>query len=118
MKRVDKPWGHELIWTVNDAYAGKFISIRDGQRLSLQYHREKRESVFVLSGELHLHLQNDDGDIEIHKVRPGEAADIPEGCVHRFEAFGDTELIEVSTPQLDDVVRIEDDYGRQGTSEP
>lgn len=118
MKRIEKPWGHELIWTVNDAYAGKLISIRDGKRLSLQYHRQKRESVFVISGELHLHLQNEAGDIEVHIIPPGEAADIPEGRIHRFEAVGDTDVIEVSTPQLDDVVRLEDDFGREGTSAP
>ncbi len=118
MERVDKPWGHELIWTANDAYAGKLIAIKDRKRLSLQYHERKQESVFVLSGKLHLHLENDAGEIEVHALGPGQAAEIPAGRIHRFEAVGDTELIEVSTPHLDDVVRLEDDYGREGTSAP
>lgn len=118
MTFVDKPWGSELIWAVTEGYAGKVITIHEGKRLSLQYHREKVESILVIEGRLLLHLEGDDGDIEIHTLEEGDFAHIPRGRTHRFEAAVDTRLIEVSTPELDDVVRIEDDYGREGTSEP
>ena len=115
---VEKPWGSELIWTHTDRYVGKLISINGGARLSLQFHNEKDESLFVVEGTLNLHLENDDGDLEIRKMEPGDFARVQTGRVHRFEAVTDTKLIEVSTPELDDVVRLEDDYGRKGTSAP
>ncbi len=116
-RRVDKPWGHELIWTETDRYVGKLIAITAGRRLSLQYHRAKDESIYVVSGRMILHLESDSGDLEPIPLEPGGHHRIPTGRMHRFEAVEDTELIEVSTPELDDVVRIEDDYGREGTSE-
>ncbi|MEA2000999.1 MAG: cupin domain-containing protein [Actinomycetota bacterium] len=115
---VEKPWGSELIWTHTDRYVGKLISINAGARLSLQFHHEKDESLYIVEGTLNLHLENDEGEIEIRKMEPGEFARVHTGRVHRFEAVTDTKLIEVSTPELDDVVRIEDDYGREGTSAP
>lgn len=117
-RRVEKPWGHELIWAHTDRYVGKKLVIRAGRRLSLQYHERKDESVYVVQGKLRLVLEDDDGEIRTCELGPGEAAHIRPGRRHRFEAVDDVELIEVSTPELDDVVRVEDDFGREGTSEP
>jgi len=116
--RVDKPWGWELWWTVTDAYVGKVIFISAGHRLSLQYHNQKDESVFVVEGEMILHLEDAEGDLQPIHLGPGEFQRVPTGKRHRFEAVTDTRLIEVSTPELDDVVRLEDDFGREGTSQP
>ncbi|HSF85191.1 MAG TPA: cupin domain-containing protein [Acidimicrobiia bacterium] len=118
MTFVDKPWGNELIWSVTDAYAAKVITIDAGKRLSLQYHERKTESILVIEGRLLLHLADDAGEIQVHTLEPGDHAHVPAGRVHRFEADLDTRLVEVSTPELDDVVRIEDDFGREGTSAP
>jgi mannose-6-phosphate isomerase-like protein (cupin superfamily) len=115
---VEKPWGWELWWTVTDRYVGKVIFITEGRRLSLQYHNEKDESVFVMEGEMILHLEDADGELQPIKLGPGEFRRVPVGRRHRFEAITDTKIIEVSTPELDDVVRLEDDFGREGTSQP
>ncbi len=117
-KFVNKPWGSELIWTYTDRYVGKLITINAGERLSLQFHHRKDESIYVVDGTLNLHLENDEGEVDQIKMGPGEFARVPTGKIHRFEAITDTKLIEVSTPELDDVVRLEDDYGREGTSAP
>ncbi len=112
--RTEKPWGYELLWSHTDHYAGKVIHIDAGKRLSLQYHEKKNESVLVLSGTLHLHLGQ--GSLaRVLELSPGESYDIPVGDIHRFAApsDGDVEIIEVSTPELDDVVRLEDDYDRR-----
>lgn len=107
---VTKPWGHEEIWAHTADYAAKLLFIRDGHRLSLQYHVQKAESVRVVAGRLTLVLGND-----TLVLGPGECADIPRGMVHRMEARdGDVTVAEVSTPQLDDVVRLGDDYARGG----
>jgi mannose-6-phosphate isomerase-like protein (cupin superfamily) len=117
-RRVDKPWGHELIWAQTDRYVGKVIAIDPGKRLSLQYHEQKDESIFVMRGTLRLHLENEAGELEIHDLEPGEHRRVPVGRKHRFEALDErVEVVEVSTPELDDVVRLSDDYGREGTSE-
>ena len=117
-RRVDKPWGHELIWAHTDSYVGKVLHITEGKRLSLQYHEVKDETIFVMTGRLLLHLENDEGVVESMELSPGHSRRIPVGRAHRFEAIETCDLIEVSTPELDDVVRIEDDYGREGTSVP
>jgi mannose-6-phosphate isomerase len=117
-RHVDKPWGHELIWAHTGAYVGKILVIEAGKRLSLQKHRVKDESILVLSGKLRLWLEGDDGQIRTEDLGPGESRHVPTGRIHRFEAIDRCELIEVSTPELDDVVRIEDDFGREGTSAP
>ena len=111
--RTDKPWGYELLWSATPHYAGKLIHINAGERLSLQYHEEKHESVFVLAGTLLLNLGQGE-DARVIELQPGESSDIPAGDIHRFEAPGDgaVEIIEVSTPHLDDVIRLEDDYHR------
>lgn len=118
VRRVEKPWGHELIWAVTDRYAGKVLVIETGRRLSLQYHERKLESILVLSGRLRLWLEGDDGEIRAEELGPGQARLIPVGHTHRFEAIERAELLEVSSPELDDVVRIEDDFGRRGTTAP
>ena len=118
-RRVDKPWGHEIIWAQTDRYVGKVISIDPGKRLSLQKHLKKDESVLVIRGTLRLHLENDEGVVEIHDLAPGENRRVPVGRIHRFEAVDETvEVVEVSTPELDDVVRLEDDFNREGTNAP
>ena len=117
-QRVDKPWGHELIWAHTDRYVGKILHIDAGKRLSLQVHEQKDESILVISGRLRLHHGQQGGPIETTELGPGDHRRIPVGMVHRFEAIDTTELIEVSTPELDDVIRIEDDFGREGTSAP
>lgn len=117
-ERVDKPWGHELIWAHADRYVGKKIVIEAGQRLSLQYHERKDESILVLKGTLRLHYGATREGVEQIDLEPGQFAHIETGAVHRFEALAErVELVEVSTPELGDVVRLEDDYDREGTSE-
>jgi mannose-6-phosphate isomerase len=117
-QRVDKPWGHELIWALTDRYCGKVIVIETGRRLSLQYHEEKDEAILVMSGRLLLHIDDDDGRMTVRELGPGDAAHVAVGRRHRFEALERVELIEVSTPELGDVIRVEDDFGREGTSNP
>jgi mannose-6-phosphate isomerase len=117
-RRVDKPWGHELIWAHTDRYVGKLLVIQTGRRLSLQHHEIKDEWIHVLEGRLRLTLENDDGVDEDRELGPGEGAHVPVGRRHRYEAIETCTLIEVSTPELLDVVRIEDDFGREGTSAP
>jgi len=117
-RRVDKPWGHELIWALTDRYCGKILVIETGRRLSLQYHEHKDEAIMVLRGRLRLHLDDDQGTMTVRELGPGESAHVVVGRRHRYEAIERVELVEVSTPELDDVVRIEDDFGREGTSAP
>jgi len=117
-RRVDKPWGHELIWALTDRYCGKILVIETGRRLSLQYHEHKDEAIMVMSGRLRLHLDDDQGTMTVRELGPGESAHVVVGRRHRYEAIERVELVEVSTPELDDVVRIEDDFGREGTSAP
>jgi len=116
-RRVPKPWGHELIWAHTDQYVGKVLVIEAGKRLSLQRHEIKDESIYVLSGRLRLHLEDDQGVVQIEELGPGDHRRVATGRIHRYEAIERVELMEVSTPELDDVVRLEDDYGREGTSE-
>lgn len=115
---VDKPWGSEEIWAHTPRYVGKLIHIEAGKRLSLQYHERKVETIRVMRGRLRLHYGEDRDQVESRILEPGESAHVPAGMIHRFEALVDTDLIEVSSPELDDVVRVEDDFGREGTSAP
>ena len=117
-RTVPKPWGHELIWALTDRYCGKIIVIETGRRLSLQRHEQKDESIYVTSGRLRLFLDDDDGELTVREMGPGDSAHVAVGRRHRYEAIERVELIEVSTPELGDVVRIEDDFGREGTSAP
>jgi len=111
--KVDKPWGHELIWAVADEYAGKILFVKAGQSLSLQFHNVKDEAWYVLDGRAKLELSGP-GERMLNSdvIGPGEAFRFPPGTVHRLTALEDTRIVEVSTPQLDDVVRLEDRYGR------
>ena len=117
-RRVDKPWGHELIWAHTGRYVGKILVIETGKRLSLQRHEVKDESILVRAGRLRLYLEDEGGVVREHVLGPGDHRRIPTGRIHRFEAIERCELIEVSTPELDDVIRIEDDFGREGTNAP
>jgi mannose-6-phosphate isomerase-like protein (cupin superfamily) len=117
--KVAKPWGHELIWAKAEDYAGKLLFVRAGQSLSLQFHREKDESWYVLEGKAELELgEAGQAVLTTEVVGPGTALRFRPGTVHRVTAVEDTTILEVSTPQLDDIVRLEDSYGREGTTEP
>jgi mannose-6-phosphate isomerase len=117
VKRVPKPWGYELIFAKTDRYVGKILHVNRGQSLSLQYHEIKEETLFVVAGELRLTIEVD-GERRELMLRTGEAFHIPPRMIHRMEAMEDTDVAEVSTPELDDVVRLDDRYGRTGTSAP
>jgi mannose-6-phosphate isomerase len=117
-KRVEKPWGYELIWALTDQYAGKLLSINAGHRLSLQFHRQKDESWYLLEGRAELEFAGAGQKTTASEVvTPGAAFRIKPGTVHRIRALEDTLVLEVSTPHLDDVVRLEDEYGRAGTAD-
>ena len=118
VQRVDKPWGYELIWARTDDYVGKILHIKGGHKLSLQYHEKKEETMLLYSGRMILVFENAAGQLQEISLAAGEAHHIPVGRKHRMIALEDCEVFEVSTPQLDDVVRLEDGYGRQGTSAP
>ncbi len=111
--RIDKPWGYELLWARTDRYVGKVIHVNAGHALSLQFHRLKTESVYLASGRVVYDIQ-EDGRLVQRELRPGDALHIPAGTVHRVTAIDDADIFEVSTPELDDVVRLEDRYGRAG----
>ena len=118
-RRVEKPWGWELIWALTDVYCGKILFVRAGESLSLQFHREKDESWLIHSGRAAVELGGvGEKVLKEEVVAPGTAFHYAPGTVHRVTALEDTTIIEVSTPQLDDVVRLEDAYGREGTSAP
>lgn len=117
---VPKPWGEERWLAHTDRYAGKLLILKKGHRLSLQYHERKHEVQYIDSGRIKYTLGSTDrpGEYEEHIVEAGSTVILPPGAVHRMEALEDARFFEVSTPELDDVVRIEDDYGRAGTSVP
>jgi mannose-6-phosphate isomerase len=117
IKRVPKPWGYELIFAKTERYVGKILHINRGESLSLQYHEIKEETLYVVAGELKLTIEID-GDRRELPLRAGEAFHIAPRMIHRMEAIEDTDVAEVSTPELDDVVRLDDRYGRTGTNAP
>jgi mannose-6-phosphate isomerase len=117
VKRVPKPWGHEIIWAHTDRYVGKILHINAGHALSVQYHERKDETVHLLAGELIYWVQQD-GEMRDMKLRAGESFRITPGTIHYMEAVTDVDVLEASTPELDDVVRLRDRYGREGTSAP
>jgi mannose-6-phosphate isomerase len=118
-RRVEKPWGWELIWAEAEDYVGKILFVRAGQSLSLQFHNVKDESWYVQEGQAKLELgESGQGILNTEVISPGMCFRFRPGTVHRVTALEDTTIIEVSTPHLDDVVRLEDRYGREGTSEP
>ena len=115
MRTVEKPWGHELIWAHTDRYVGKILRILKGHALSLQYHREKDETIYVLSGRMRFEHFRDGEPPMVTDLGPGEGFRILPGTRHRMTAFEDCDVLEASTPELDDVVRLDDRYGRTGT---
>lgn len=118
MRTVHKPWGHELIWAETPRYVGKILHIKQGEQLSLQYHRQKDETIMVLSGRLRFEHAEDGEPLSAVELKPLEPIHIHPGLRHRMVAITDAQIVEVSTPELDDVVRLEDRYGRVGTSNP
>jgi quercetin dioxygenase-like cupin family protein len=117
---VPKPWGHETIWASTDQYVGKILHIKAGHALSIQYHNAKDETVHLLSGEIIYRVQTGPGqdDLEDVRLRAGESFRITPHTVHQMEAVTDCDVLEASTAQLDDVIRLKDRYGREGTSQP
>ena len=116
VRRVEKPWGYELIWALTDVYCGKVLFVKAGASLSLQFHKEKDESWYVQSGRAKLELGKvGQGVLDEEVISAGAAFHYEPGTVHRVSALEDTTILEVSTPHLDDVVRLEDQYGRAGT---
>jgi quercetin dioxygenase-like cupin family protein len=109
--RVEKPWGYELVWARTDRYVGKILHVKAGQVLSLQYHNVKDETLHVLRGELILRTRPGEQLVE-RRFKPGETAHIPAKLVHQIEAVVDSDVLEASTPELDDLVRLSDRYGR------
>lgn len=109
--RVEKPWGYEIIWARTDRYVGKILHVEAGQLLSLQYHERKDESIYVLTGEIILRLQQGETLIE-RRLAQGEAFHIQPTVIHQFEAVVTSDLLEASTPEIDDVIRLKDRYGR------
>jgi mannose-6-phosphate isomerase len=115
IQRVEKPWGYELIWAKTKDYVGKMLHIKKGHQLSLQYHKIKEETIYVSRGIMDFVFENEAGVLNTIRLVPGEAHHIPTGKKHRMIAVEDCDIFEVSTPHLDDVVRLEDGYGRAGT---
>lgn len=118
IRRVDKPWGYEEIFAVTHRYVGKLLFVRAGEALSLQYHRIKDETLRVMEGTMELVSGASREQLETIRVEPGMAIRITPGTIHRMTAETDCLILEVSTPELDDVVRLEDRYGREGTAAP
>jgi len=117
-RRVEKPWGYEEIFARTGAYVGKILFIKAGEALSLQYHERKEETIRIQSGEMNLIVGSNVEDLRQLRLDSNEVFHIEPGTIHRMVAITDCTLFEVSTPELDDVVRLEDRYGREGTSAP
>jgi mannose-6-phosphate isomerase-like protein (cupin superfamily) len=115
--RVDKPWGYEIRWAVTDRYLGKILHINRGEALSLQYHERKDECLYVFKGVLQLELGEPHGDLQAYEMVPGDTVRIQPGRRHRMTAMQDCDVFEVSTAEIEDVVRLEDRYGRAGTTD-
>jgi mannose-6-phosphate isomerase len=115
LERIEKPWGHEILFAVTEKYIGKILFIKKGHRLSLQYHKQKDETLYCLKGRASLIIQNDNLT-NILPLVPGYSYRIEPMTIHRLESIEDTTLVEVSTPEAEDVVRVEDDYGRASGS--
>jgi mannose-6-phosphate isomerase len=116
---VPKPWGHETIWAQSERYVGKILHINAGHELSVQYHNRKDETVYLLSGEIVYRVQREGDDIlDDTQLKVGESFRITPGTIHQMVAVTDCDVLEVSTPEIDDVVRLSDKYGREGTNEP
>ncbi|HSJ95098.1 MAG TPA: cupin domain-containing protein [Gaiellaceae bacterium] len=112
VERVEKPWGHEIVFARSETYCGKVIFVRAGEQLSLQFHRVKDETIYVHSGRIELEIGDPGGPLDTEVVGPGRSFRLRPGVVHRWKALEDSVVLEASTPDLDDVVRLEDNYGR------
>lgn len=116
---MEKPWGHEVIWAHTPEYVGKVLHIKAGQALSVQYHERKDETIHLLAGEMIYRVgERGGGDLKEISLKAGESFRNEPGTVHQMEAVTDCDVLEASTPHLDDVVRLKDRYGREGTSAP
>jgi len=115
--RVPKPWGHETIWAQSDRYVGKILHIKAGEELSVQYHNRKDETVHLLSGEI-VYRVHRAGRLEDVQLRIGESFRITPGTIHQMVALSDSDILEVSTAEVNDIVRLSDKYGREGTTAP
>jgi mannose-6-phosphate isomerase len=111
-QRVEKPWGHEIWWAHTKEYAGKILTVNTGHALSLQFHHEKDETSYLLSGRLRLTRGASEEELEEQEIEPGQAWRVEPGTIHSIEALEDSVVLEVSTPQLEDLVRLQDRYGR------
>ena len=112
VEQIEKPWGYELVYAVTDSYCGKILFVRAGASLSLQYHRVKDETIYLQQGAAVIELGADAQRMTTYEITPGASFRVPVGTIHRLRAVTDSVFLEVSTPHLDDVVRIEDRYGR------
>ena len=110
--RVDKPWGYEIRWAITPHYLGKIIHVSRGEALSLQYHEHKDEWLLVNKGAVDLEIGALEGELSTVRLREGDSVHVPPRTRHRLTAVADTDIFEVSTPEIDDVVRLEDRYGR------
>lgn len=117
-RRVEKPWGYEIWWACTEHYAGKILHVQAGAKLSLQYHERKDETSYLLRGRLALTKGSTEDSMSTCEVTPGESWRNLPGELHTIEALEDSDVLEVSTPDLEDVVRVRDEYGREGTSTP
>ena len=119
VRRVEKPWGYEIIWAHTDRYVGKILHVNAGEQLSVQYHERKDETIYLLSGEMKYWVQlPGDSVLRDQQLIAGQSFRITPLTVHYMEAITDCDVLEASTPELDDVVRMKDRYGREGTSAP
>lgn len=116
-RRVSKPWGHELIWAHSDRYVGKILHIKAGHALSVQYHKRKDETIHLLRGRM-IYRIGDGATLRDVELLEGQSYRNVPGTIHQMEAITDCDVLEASTPELDDVVRLSDRYGREGTSAP
>ena len=116
-RRIEKPWGYEIWWAATDHYVGKILHVNKGHRLSLQYHEQKDETSYVLTGRLILVQGTSEDNLTERTVSVGDVWRNRPGTIHTIEALEDSDVLEASTPYLEDVVRLRDDYGREGTSD-
>jgi mannose-6-phosphate isomerase-like protein (cupin superfamily) len=112
---VEKPWGYEVRWAITERYLGKILHVRKGEALSLQYHNQKDECLLIFRGAIDAELGVDDGELKTVRMGEGDTIHLTPGTRHRFTAVEDADIYEVSTPEIDDVVRLEDRYGRAGS---
>lgn len=115
---IEKPWGRETILAETECYASKILFVARGSRLSLQHHEQKSETMYLLHGRIRLSVGRSLDDLHEIELGQGELIDLPMGTVHRVQALEDSQIIEASSPELDDIVRLADDFGREGTSAP